>query len=199
MRTDDFDYDLPQELIAQTPLEPRDASRLLIIDRAEKAIAHRRFRDLPEILLPGDVLVFNDSRVIAARLKARKQSGGGVELLLLRRDDEGVWEALVKHGKRVVAGSRLEMLYPSGNDETGVFAELLEKRPDGVCRVRFSDDTRLPELGIIPLPPYIKEKLERPERYQTVYAEADGSAAAPTAGLHFTPESLARLEAAGVE
>jgi S-adenosylmethionine:tRNA ribosyltransferase-isomerase len=199
MRTDDFDYHLPQELIAQTPLEPRDASRLLLIDRAGKTIAHRAFCDLPEMMVPGDVLVFNDSRVIAARLKARKETGGMVEILLLRRDDDGAWESLIKHGKRVVAGSRLEMLDANGNDETGVSAELLEKRPDGVCRVKFSDDARLPELGIIPLPPYIKEKLERPERYQTVYAEAEGSAAAPTAGLHFTPEILRKLEDAGVK
>lgn len=197
MKTGDFDYHLPQELIAQTPLEPRDSSRLLVCRRKDGSIEHRHFTGLPDYLAAGDVLVFNDSRVIAARLRARKESGGRVELLLLRRDTGGAWEALVKHGKRVAEGSRLELLTP-GDQPAGITAEVLESREDGVRRLRFSDETPLPELGAIPLPPYIKEPLKRPERYQTVYSRITGSAAAPTAGLHFTPETLQNLEEKGV-
>jgi len=197
MRTEDFTYELPPELIAQTPLEPRDASRLLVCERNAGSLAHGRFLDLPEYLRDGDVLVFNDSRVIPARLRARKpESGGRVEILLLRRLDDGGWEALVRRGKRLPDGSRVELL--DGDTGAGVSAELCGTLDHGVRRLRFSDESRLAALGEMPLPPYIHQKLSRPERYQTVYARAEGSAAAPTAGLHFTPEMLARLDAIGV-
>jgi len=198
MRTEDFTYELPAELIAQTPLEPRDASRLLVCQRGTANFAHRHFLDLPEYIRAGDVLVFNDSRVIPARLKARKpETGGRVEILLLRRLDDGTWETLVRRGKRLPDGSQVELL--DGDTGAGVSAELCGTLDHGVRRVRFSDESRLAALGEMPLPPYIHQKLSQPERYQTVYARVEGSAAAPTAGLHFTPEVLTRLDALGVQ
>ena len=198
MRTEDFNYELPAELIAQTPLEPRDASRLLVCERETGNLTHRHFLDLHEYIRAGDVLVFNDSRVIPARLRARKpETGGRVEILLLRRLDDGSWEALVRRGKRLPDGSIVELL--DGDAGAGVSAELCGTQAHGVRRVRFSDESRLAALGEMPLPPYIHQKLSQPERYQTVYARVDGSAAAPTAGLHFTPEVLARLDALGAQ
>jgi S-adenosylmethionine:tRNA ribosyltransferase-isomerase len=196
LNTSDFDYDLPPERIAQTPIEPRDASRLMVLDRATGAIEHRRFREIGDYLQPGDVLVFNDTRVIPARLYGRKiPSGGKVELLLLARREAQVWEALVG-GAGVRAGSRLEV---SGAE--GLSADVVEEL-DGPRRLlRFSQPLTplLPSVGRTPLPPYIHETLDDPERYQTVYAKVPGSAAAPTAGLHFTPDLLLRLRGQGVE
>ncbi len=193
MKTSDFDYHLPPELIAQHPLETRDASRLLVVSRSDGSLAHRRFRDLPTLLRPGDVLVFNDSRVIPARLKGvRAGSGGAVELLLLRRLEPGLWETLVKPAKRLRPGAAVDL-------GSGLTAEIVAAADEGLRTVRFSDEAKIFGLGEMPLPPYIHEPLADPERYQTVYARETGSAAAPTAGLHFTPEMLKELEAMGVE
>lgn len=195
MKTSDFDYFLPSELIAQTPVEPRDRSRLMVLNRSDSSIEHRQFYELTDYLLAGDVLVFNDSRVIPARLVGRKvTTGGRVEILLLRRLDTSVWEALVKPGKRVNIGTRVEIT----NNEAKVLAEVTGLRPDGVKLIHFSDETLLLKLGKIPLPPYIHLPLTRPQRYQTVYANAAGSVAAPTAGLHFTPELIERIKRKGI-
>jgi len=200
MKTADFDYNLPTERIAQTPVEPRDHSRLMVVSRGDGSVAHRRFFDIIDYLQDGDVLVFNDSRVIPARLNGRRvDSGGRVEILLLRRLEANVWEALVKRSKRLHAGTRVDIINDAeGNSPTKVLAEVIGEGGGGVKVIRFSDEGQLMELGKVPLPPYIKTPLARPERYQTVYARVAGSVAAPTAGLHFTPELLKRLEQKGV-
>ena len=202
MKTSDFDYSLPPELIAQTPIEPRDQSRLMVLNRSEGSIEHRQFFEIVDYLRAGDVLVFNDSRVIPARLSGRKVSSGGrVEILLLRRLDANVWEALVKPGKRVDVGTKIEITNGSASHnahETKVLAEVTELRQNGIKIISFSDETRLPEVGEIPLPPYIHVPLTNSERYQTVYAAVAGSVAAPTAGLHFTPQLLSQMEQKGV-
>jgi S-adenosylmethionine:tRNA ribosyltransferase-isomerase len=196
VKTGDFDYFLPSKLIAQTPIEPRDHSRLMVLNRSDSSIQHRRFYELTDYLLAGDVLVFNNSRVIPARLAGRKVvSGGRVEILLLRRLDTGAWEALVKPGKQVDVGTKLKI----ETNGAGVLAEITELGREGVKLIRFSDETLLPELGSIPLPPYIRFPLTNPKRYQTVYAESAGSVAAPTAGLHFTPELIERLQRKGIQ
>ncbi len=201
MRTSDFDYDLPPDLIAQTPIEPRDAARLLVLDRATGQIQHRVFRDIGEYLRAGDLLVANESRVMPARLHARKAgTGGAVELLLLNRLDEVTWEVLAG-GKKVRAGTQLEIL---SEDQTGMpalAAEVLEARDGGERVVRFDRPVEplFGSVGVTPLPPYIHAPLADPERYQTVYSRALGSAAAPTAGLHFTPDLILELRRRGVE
>lgn len=192
MKTSDFDYDLPPERIAQTPIEPRHDSRLLVLRRDRDELEHAVFKDIGRYLRPGDLLVINQTRVIPARIFARKPSGGKVELLLLNRRDELTWEALIG-GKRVGEGSLLQI-------EDGLTAAVAAVL-DGPRRlVRFSQpvEEHLARVGQMPLPPYIHEKLEDPERYQTVYARQPGSAAAPTAGLHFTPELMAEVEGSGV-
>jgi S-adenosylmethionine:tRNA ribosyltransferase-isomerase len=192
MKTSDFDYYLPPELIAQTPIEPRDSSRLLIIDRSLGTIAHRHFYDIIEYLHEGDVMVFNDSRVIPARLKGKREgSGGRVEMLLLRRLQPGLWEALVKPARRLHPGDVVEI-------ESGVRSEITGVGDKGVRVIHISDESALIKAGEVPLPPYIHEPLADPERYQTVYARIAGSVAAPTAGLHFTPELLAKIGNIGV-
>ena len=196
MKTSDFDYHLPPELIAQSPVEPRDHSRLMVLDRRSGQIEHHRFFEIAEYLRPGDVLLFNDSRVIPARLEGRKATGGRVELLLLRRLDKARWEALVRPGKRVNIGTRLEL---TGTGNARVTAEITRMGEQGVKEVHFSDEEQLPQLGRVPLPPYIHRPLADTERYQTVYARAPGSAAAPTAGLHFTPRLLGQIEGKGVK
>ena len=202
MKTSDFDYALPPELIAQTPIEPRDQSRLMVLDRSNSSIEQRSFFDLISYLRTGDVLLFNDSRVIPARLNGRKiDSGGMVEILLLRRLNTGNWEALVKPGKRVNIGTMIEITNDSAADTkpgTKVLAKITGLGKDGIKVISFSDETLLPKLGKIPLPPYIHTPLAHPGRYQTVYANEAGSVAAPTAGLHFTPELLGDLERKGV-
>jgi len=200
MKTSDFDYSLPNELIAQAGVDPRDESRLMVLNRSDGSVENRKFSELVDYLRDGDVLVFNDSRVIPARLNGRKvDSDGKVEILLLRRADSGGWEALVKPGKRVNVGTVIEV---SNNSENGkqpkVLAQITEKRQDGIRVVEFSDETLLPRVGETPLPPYIHAPLVNPERYQTVYAAIDGSVAAPTAGLHFTPGLLDRLREKGI-
>ena len=201
MRTSDFDYYLPQELIAQAPLEPRDHSRLMMLERSDASLSHHRFFEVVDYLRSGDVLVFNDSRVIPARLSGRKaDTGGRLEILLLRQLDSRVWEALVRPAKRTRVGSRLELAGDtvSGKAQDGVIAEVVEVREGGVRVINFSDETLLEDLGSIPLPPYIHVPLRNPERYQTVYADAAGSVAAPTAGLHFTPQLIDRIRNKGV-
>ena len=195
MRASDFDYHLPPELIAQTPIEPRDHSRLMVLNRGDGSIGHHQFFEIVDYLRDGDVLVFNDSRVIPARLKGRKvDSGGRVEVLLLHRLDGAVWEALVKPGKRVGVGTKIEI----SEDKSKVRAEITGFGKDGIKLISFSDEALLPQLGRVPLPPYIKSPLTDPERYQTVYARVLGSVAAPTAGLHFTPELLNKIGQKGV-
>ena len=199
MKTSDFDYYLPEELIAQTPAEPRDSSRLMVLDRHTGAIAHRYFYEITDYLVEGDVLVFNDSRVIPARLKGtRKGSGGLVEVLLLRRLEANIWEALVRPGKRLRIGAGIEITNGSQPGKV-IQAEILEVGESGIRTIRFCDEAFLFESGEVPLPPYIHTPLDNPERYQTIYARVSGSVAAPTAGLHFTPELLAKIERKGVQ
>nr|WP_231699426.1 tRNA preQ1(34) S-adenosylmethionine ribosyltransferase-isomerase QueA [Limnochorda pilosa] len=206
---DAFDYHLPPGAIAQEPVEPRDASRLLVLRREDGRLEHRIFRDLPEYLAPGDVLVVNESRVRPARLIGEKEgTGGAVELLLLRPDAEGAWECLARPGRRLRAGQRL--VFGGGRLRGQVVDPRVPRSPGGegpsraagVRRVRFEHrgplEQVLEELGRVPLPPYIHRELADPERYQTVYARETGSAAAPTAGLHFTPELLDRIRSMGV-
>jgi len=201
MKTSDFDYFLPAELIAQTAVEPRDESRLMVLNRNDGSIEHRKFFEIVDYLQAGDVLVFNDSRVIPARLKGKKlNSGGKVEILLLRRLSSSVWEALLKPGKRVNVGTGVEITGnpTDGKQATKILSEVIDTRQNGIKVIEFSDETLLPRAGEIPLPPYIHTPLANPERYQTVYAAVDGSVAAPTAGLHFTPQLLSRIEQKGV-
>jgi S-adenosylmethionine:tRNA ribosyltransferase-isomerase len=188
-----FDYHLPQHMIAQTPLEPRDSSRLLVLHRETGEMEHRIFRDLGEYLRLGDLLVLNQTRVIAARLFAHKPTGGRLELLLLRKRDDATWNVLVG-GKMSAAQRRLVV-------DDGPQAEVLEDLGGAERRVRFFEPIEpfLAAAGHVPLPPYIHEHLRDPERYQTVYAVAPGSAAAPTAGLHFTPGLLTSLQGQGVQ
>ncbi len=203
MKTSDFDYTLPLELIAQTPIEPRDRARLMVLNRCDNSLEHQRFFEIVDYLRKGDVLVFNNSRVIPARLSGRKSdTGGGVEILLLRRLSPCIWETLVKPAKRVKIGSRLELTgTPAIGDNTTpkVTAEVVEVKEEGVRVISFSNETLLTELGRIPLPPYIHASLKDPERYQTVYAHTVGSVAAPTAGLHFTPGLIDNIRNKGVD
>lgn len=196
MKTSDFYYDLPPELIAQTPLERRDASRLMTLDRETGAVGHHHFYDLPSFLRPGDCLVMNDSRVLPARLIGRRETGGVCEVLLLIDRGNKTWECLVRPGKKLRPGAKLTF------GEGTLNAEVTQVLEDGNRLVRFDYEgiflELLERLGKMPLPPYIKEELQDQERYQTVYSRVTGSAAAPTAGLHFTPELLKQIESMGV-
>ncbi len=193
MKTSDFDYHLPETSIAQTPAEPRDSSRLLVLHRDSGDVEHRIFRDLSLFLQPNDLLVLNRTRVIPARIFAKKETGGRVELLLLRRRDELTWEALVG-GKGLRVGKRVQV-------DNGPTAEIMEILEGSERLIKFSEpiEPYFSNVGNVPLPPYIHEKLSDPERYQTVYSRDVGSAAAPTAGLHFTPQLLDELKAKGVK
>ena len=198
MKTSDFDFDLPEELIAQTPLERRDASRLLVMDKTTGELEHRHFYELPQFLRKGDCLVLNNSRVLPARLIGQRLPGGGAcEVLLLTEKGDGVWECLVRPGRRLKPGAK--MTFGEGKLTATVEQEL----SDGNRLVKFHYEgiflEVLEELGSMPLPPYIREKLEDKERYQTVYSKINGSAAAPTAGLHFTPELLQQIQGMGVK
>jgi S-adenosylmethionine:tRNA ribosyltransferase-isomerase len=195
LRVHDFDYDLPPDAIAQTPIEPRDASRLLVLDRSSGRIEHARFADVGRWLRPGDVLVVNDSRVIPARLAGVRPGGGAAEILVLRTldSDPDRWEALVRPSRRLRAGDFVTL-------RSGDRVEVGEDLGDGIRAVRFEGEAHatMAAAGEMPLPPYIHDRSAPPDRYQTVYARPPGSAAAPTAGLHFTPELLASLEADGI-
>ena len=196
-RADQYDYYLPPNLIAQTPLEPRDASRLLVIDRTNGGLEHRHFHDIGDYLVPGDLLIANESRVIPARLYCRKvPTGGKVELLLLSKRGERQWEALVG-GRKVHIGTALSIEGKNRRVEARVVSVL----ESGGRLIEFSTpvDSLLEEIGVVPLPPYIHEPLQDVERYQTIYARTQGSVAAPTAGLHFTPPLIERLRARGIE
>lgn len=198
MKTSDFYYDLPPELIAQTPLDRRDGSRLLILNKESGVTEHMHFYDLPKLLRKGDCLVLNDSRVLPARLLGhREPTGGAVEVLLLIDKGDKVWECLVRPGRKIKPGTKLSF---GGGLLT---ADVLEEVEGGNRLIRFAYEgiflELLERLGKMPLPPYIKEELNDPERYQTVYSRAVGSAAAPTAGLHFTKALLEQVEAMGVE
>jgi S-adenosylmethionine:tRNA ribosyltransferase-isomerase len=192
MKTSDFDYHLPVESIAQTPVEPRDSSRLLVLDRKTGQLTHSVFSEIGSFLHPGDLLVLNQTRVIPARLFAYKPTGGRVEVLLLKREDLLTWECLVG-GKGLSAGKKVKV-------EQGPNAEVVEVLEGSRRRIQFSEpiEPYFPKAGHVPLPPYIHSELKDPERYQTVYAREPGSAAAPTAGLHFTPQLLGELNGRGV-
>ena len=197
MLTSDYDYHLPPHLIAQTPVEPRDRARLMAMNRRSGEVSHHRFTDLPDMLTRGDLLVFNDSRVFPARLRGYlKRSGREVELLLLSRVERDTWSALVKPGRRMRRGAEFVVTDESRSVEVG--GQVVEVEESGSRLVRFEDDANLKRVGIVPLPPYIHEALDDPERYQTIYARTEGSVAAPTAGLHFTRRLFDRLEDAGV-
>ena len=197
MKTSDFDFQLPEELIAQTPLKRRDASRLLTLDKTTGVTAHRHFYDLPSLLRPGDCLVLNDSRVLPARLIGHRPTGGACEVLLLSDKGDNLWECLVRPGRKVKPG--VQVSFGDGQLTASIEAEL----EDGKRAVRFHYQgiflEILEQLGKMPLPPYIKAELQDQERYQTVYSKVTGSAAAPTAGLHFTPELLEQVREMGVK
>jgi S-adenosylmethionine:tRNA ribosyltransferase-isomerase len=193
LKTSDFNYHLPESSIAQTPIEPRDSSRLLVLHRDTGTLEHKIFREVGEYLRPDDLLVLNQTRVIPARIYARKSTGGRVELLLLRREDEVTWQCLVG-GKGLRVATKIKV-------EDGPQAEIVKVLNGSERLIRFEEpiEPYFPKIGNVPLPPYIHEKLNDPERYQTVYAREPGSAAAPTAGLHFTPRLLDELKSQGVK
>lgn len=194
MRIEEFDYNLPAELISQEPIEPRDASRLLILDRKTGTLREAFFNEIGNWLLPGDLLVLNDTRVIPARVLGKLPTGGRIEFLLLRRTQLGVWEVLTRPSRKARIGTVVEF--------NSFRAEILNRKPEGIRVVRFEPediDQLLKEKGELALPPYIKQKPSDPERYQTIFARIPGAVAAPTAGLHFTPKLLETLHARGVE
>lgn len=199
MKTSDFYYDLPQELIAQTPIEPRDQSRLMVVDKNTGEVTHKIFKDLIDYLNPNDCLILNDTRVIPARIYGvKKETGAVVEFLLLKQSENNVWECLCKPGKRAKIGT--EFVFGEGLVE----CEVVDITDDGNRKIQFKCDSKeiytiLDKIGKMPLPPYITEELKNSERYQTVYSRELGSAAAPTAGLHFTNELLERIEQKGIK
>ena len=199
MKTSDFYYDLPQELIAQTPIEPRDQSRLMVVDKNTGEVTHKIFKDLIDYLNPNDCLILNDTRVIPARIYGvKKETGAVVEFLLLKQSENNVWECLCKPGKRAKIGT--EFVFGDGLVE----CEVVDITDDGNRKIQFKCDSKeiytiLDKIGKMPLPPYITEELKNGERYQTVYSRELGSAAAPTAGLHFTNELLERIEQKGIK
>ena len=197
MKVKDFDYYLPEELIAQTPIEKRDESRLMVLDKKTKTIEHRHFKNILEYLEPGDVLVRNNTKVIPARLYGQNETGAKVEFLLLNNIEKDIWECIVRPGNKLHIGTKV--IFGNGL----LVAEILDTMPGGTRKVEFHYDgifnEILDKIGLMPLPPYIHESLKEKERYQTVYAKYEGSAAAPTAGLHFTPELLEEIQKKGVE
>ncbi|MBP3502310.1 MAG: tRNA preQ1(34) S-adenosylmethionine ribosyltransferase-isomerase QueA [Clostridia bacterium] len=198
MKLSDFNYELPKELIAQVPIEKRDEARLMVLNKQNKTIEHKVFKDIIDYLKPGDCLVRNNTKVIPARLYGiKEETGAKVEFLLLNRIEGDIWEVMVKPGKKLMPG--VSVVFGNGL----LKAEVLEKMEGGNRKVKFYYEgifnAILDQIGLMPLPPYIKEKLEKKEMYQTVYAKYDGSAAAPTAGLHFTEELLSKIKAKGVE
>ena len=197
MKVTDFDYELPEELIAQTPIKKRDESRLMVLNRKNQTIEHKVFKDIIDYLKPGDVLVRNNTKVIPARLYGKKETGANVEFLLLNNIENDIWEAIVRPGNKLHVGTKV--IFGDGILE----AKILEIMPGGTRKVEFKYEgifnEILDKIGLMPLPPYIHETLKEKDRYQTVYAKYEGSAAAPTAGLHFTPELLEKIKEKGVE
>ncbi|MDD2252535.1 MAG: tRNA preQ1(34) S-adenosylmethionine ribosyltransferase-isomerase QueA [Dehalococcoidales bacterium] len=194
MKTSDFDYHLPHELIAQEPLEPRDSSRLMVINRAEKTIKHTIFNQLPDMLGSGDVLVFNNSRVLPARIHGKRAlTGGNIEILLLKKLGVNTWEVMAKPARKLKTGEEVDI------PQVGVSAKVIQEKEEGIRVMSFSSEEDLFKAGEMPLPPYIHRPLENGERYQTVYSRALGSAAAPTSGLHFTPGLLDLIKEKGIE
>ena len=196
MKVSEFDYDLPEELIAQVPIKKRDESRLMVLDRKNKTIEHKKFKDIIEYLEPGDVLVRNNTKVLPARLYGRKETGAKVEFLLLNNIEGDIWECIVRPGNKLHSGAKV--IFGEGI----LKAEVIDTMEGGTRKVKFSYsgifNEILDKIGLMPLPPYIHESLKDNDRYQTVYAKYEGSAAAPTAGLHFTDELLKKLEEKGV-
>ena len=197
MKVTEFDYDLPKELIAQTPIEKRDESRLMVLNRQTKTIEHKIFKDIIDYLEPGDCLVRNNTKVIPARIYGKKETGAHIEFLLLNNIKENIWECIVRPGNKLHVGTKVTF-------GDGILkADILDVMPGGTRKVEFHYDgifnEILDKIGLMPLPPYIHEELKDRDRYQTVYAKYDGSAAAPTAGLHFTPELLQKIEEKGVK
>lgn len=197
MKLSEFNYYLPEELIAQTPIEKRDESRLMVLDKETGQIEHKTFKDIINYLEPGDCLVRNNTKVIPARLYGKKETGANVEFVLLKNIEGDIWEAMVRPGNKLHQGAKI--IFGDGL----LKAEILDSLPDGTRKVQFSYDgifnEILDEIGLMPLPPYIHESLKDNDRYQTVYAKYDGSAAAPTAGLHFTNELLKQIEEKGID
>lgn len=197
MKLSEFNYYLPEELIAQTPIEKRDESRLMVLDKETGQIEHKTFKDIINYLEPGDCLVRNNTKVIPARLYGKKETGANVEFVLLKNIEGDIWEAMVRPGNKLHQGAKV--IFGDGL----LKAEILDSLPDGTRKVQFSYDgifnEILDKIGLMPLPPYIHESLEDNDRYQTVYAKYDGSAAAPTAGLHFTNELLKQIEEKGID
>jgi len=199
MKTSDFDYHLPPELIAQTPVEPRDKSRLMVLHRSDDSMEHHYFYEIASYFQSGDTVVLNNSRVIPARVLGRKSdSDTKVEILLLRRVDNKLWEILIRPGRKVGIGTKIRITNEVAGIVQETVAEVIERGECGTRIIRLSEEGLLEKFGQVPLPPYIHIPLAEPERYQTVYAEIDGSVAAPTAGLHFTPKLLNELQKKGV-
>ena len=197
MKVSEFNYELPEELIAQTPIEKRDESRLMVLNKKEQTIEHKVFKNILDYLKPGDVLVRNNTKVIPARIYGKKETGANVEFLLLNNIEGDIWESIVRPGNKLHVGTKV--IFGEGLLE----AEILDIMPGGTRKVKFSYEgifnEILDKIGLMPLPPYIHEELKEKDRYQTVYAKYEGSAAAPTAGLHFTPELLEKLKEKGIE
>ena len=197
MKVSEFNYNLPEELIAQVPLEKRDTSRLMILDREKQTIQHKKFKDIIDYLEPGDCLVRNNTKVIPARIYGKKETGANVEFLLLKNIEGDIWESIVRPGNKLHIGTKV--IFGDGI----LKAEILEIMPGGTRKVKFYYEgifnEVLDKVGLMPLPPYIHEELKDKDRYQTVYAKYNGSAAAPTAGLHFTPELLQKIEEKGIK
>ena len=197
MKVSDFNYDLPEELIAQTPIEKRDESRLMVLNKKEQTIEHKTFKDIIEYLQPGDVLVRNNTKVLPARLYGKKETGANVEFLLLKNIKDDIWECIVRPGNKLHIGTKV--IFGEGL----LIATILDIMPGGTRKVEFHYqgifNEILDKIGLMPLPPYIHEELKQKDRYQTVYAKHDGSAAAPTAGLHFTKELLEKVQEKGVQ
>ena len=197
MKVSEFNYELPEELIAQTPIEKRDESRLMVLDREKQTIEHKTFKDIIDYLEPGDCLVRNNTKVIPARIYGKKETGAKVEFLLLKNIEGDIWESIVRPGNKLHVGTKV--IFGDGL----LTAEILDIMPGGTRKVKFTYqgifNEILDKIGLMPLPPYIHEELKDNDRYQTVYAKYKGSAAAPTAGLHFTPELLKKIEEKGVK
>ena len=197
MKVTEFDYELPEELIAQTPIEKRDESRLMVLNRKEHTIEHKTFKDIIDYLEPGDCLVRNNTKVIPARIYGKKETGANIEFLLLNNIEGDIWETIVRPGNKLHIGTKV--IFGDGL----LTAEILDTMPGGTRKVLFTYEgifnEILDKIGLMPLPPYIHEELKEKDRYQTVYAKYEGSAAAPTAGLHFTKELLEKIEQKGID